>query len=211
MSKPAGRVLVGFSHPTIGLYNAAGGAVSYTGGRRLARGVEVSLSIDTTDDNNFYADNQIAESESGKFSGGKATLTVDGLHDDAERMAYGIPDPVEMSCGDKKVRVTKYGDSADPPYLGIGFLLLYQCAGGDSWQPMILTKGKFMTHGTDAKTHGNDRDWQPQKLEATLCRDDSSTHDWKWLAEECATEEAALAVLDALLGVGVPAAGAEES
>lgn len=209
--KPVGRVLVGFSHPTIGLYSAVGGDVKYTDGRRLARGVEVSFSINTSDDNKFYADNQVAESESGKFIDGKATLTVDGLHDDADRMISGIPAPVEVSCGDKKVKVTKYGDSAKPPYLGVGFLLLYQCGGADIWQPMILTKGKFATHGTDAKTQEEKRDWQTQKLDVALHRDDSATHDWKWLAEEFSSEAEALAVLDALLGVSAPAAaGAEE-
>lgn len=208
MERPAGKVLIGFSHPTVALYSHAGGNVVYTKGRRLARGVDVDLSVDTSDDNNFYADNTIAESENGKFTGGKVTLTVDGLHDDAERMAYGIPDPTEVPYGENKnVKVTKYGDSIKPPYMGIGFLLMYQCDGAETWQPMILTKGKFVTHGTAAKTKEENKNWQTQKLEAALHRDDTADHDWKWLAEEQPTEAEALAVLDALLGVVSAAEG----
>ncbi len=206
MEAPAGKVLTGFSHPTVALYSHAGGNVAFNNGRRLARGVEVSLSVNTSDDNKFYADNVVAESENGKFTDGKAALTVDGLHDDADRMISGIPEPTEVAYGENKtVKVTKYGDSAKPPYVGIGFLLMYQCDGVETWQPMILPKCKFAVHGTDGKTQEENKNWQTQKLEAVIHRDDTAKHDWKWLAEEQPTEAEALAVLDALLGV-LPAA-----
>ena len=57
----AGKVCTGFSKPYVAKYSNAGGVVSYSGCMQLARGVSVSLSLDTTDDNNFYADNIVAE------------------------------------------------------------------------------------------------------------------------------------------------------
>lgn len=197
-----GKVIIGFSAPYVGLYTNTGSAVTYTKGRRLARGVDVSLDVETSDDNEFYADNVLAESENGKFSGGKAQLTVDGLHDDAEKMIYGLPDPEEYTYGENKtVSVLNYGDDANPPYVGIGFVITYQSDNAETYQPMVLTKGKFATHGTDAKTREKEKTWQTQALEAAIHRDDTAKHNWKKLFAEQATEAEAIAILEAFLGV----------
>lgn len=202
-----GKVVIGFSHPTVGLYNnAGGGTTKYTKGMRLARGVDVSMDVETSDDNEFYADNVVAESESGKFSGGTLKYTVDGLHDAAERFIYGLPEPEAIAYGENKsVNITKYGDNSNPPYVGAGHIIVYESGGVTTYQPMILPKVKFATHGTEAQTKEKEKNWQTQDLEATICRDDTPNHEWKWLVEEQTTEEAALEILDALLGVGAEA------
>lgn len=199
-----GKVIIGFSAPFVGLYNNAGGTVSYTKGIRLARGVSVSLSVNTADDNDFYADGVLAESDGGTFRDGSLKYTVDGLHDAAERFIYGLPEPEKVALGENQtVNITKYGEKANPPYVGTGFIIHYRSGGVDTYQPMLLPKVKFASHNTDAKTKEQDIDWQTQDLEATICRDDTPDHNWKWLAEEQSTEEAAIAILTALLGVGV--------
>lgn len=200
-----GKVIIGFSHPYVGLYtNSGGGDNKYIKGMRLARGVSVSLDVEASDDNEFYADNVVAESEGGKFSSGTLKYTVDGMLDAAERFIYGLPEPEAVTYKtDKTVNVTKYGDDAAPPYVGAGHIIMYQSGGVVTYQPMILTKVKFSTHGLDAKTKEEQKDWQTQDLEATICRDDSENHTWKWLAEEQTTEAAAVEILEALLGVGV--------
>ena len=52
----AGKVCTGFSLPYVALYSASGNTVSYTSAQKLARGVNVDISPDNSDDNNFYAD-----------------------------------------------------------------------------------------------------------------------------------------------------------
>lgn len=198
----AGKVIVGFSAPYVGLYANNSGTITYTKGRRLARGVDVSLDVEASDENEFYADNVLAESENGKFTSGKCALTVDGLHDEAEQLIYGLPDPEEYSYGEgKSAKVLNYGDSATPPYVGIGFVISYKSGGVETFQPMVLTKSKFAPHGTEAKTREGETDWQTQALEAVIHRDDSSNHNWKKLFEEQATEGEAIAILEAFLGV----------
>ena len=198
-----GKVIIGFSAPYVGVYANAGGTVNYTGGCRLARGVSVSLDVQTSDDNDFYCDNVLAESEAGTFSSGKVKLTVDGLHDAAERMIYGLPEPEPFSYGENEtVNVINYGDDAKAPYVGIGYVIEYQSDGIVTYQPMVLPKTKFIAHGTEAKTREKQKDWQTQDLEATVCRDDSAKHNWKKLFEEQTTEEAAIAILKAFLHVG---------
>ena len=66
----AGRVTTGFSLPYVALYAASGGSITYSSGAKLARGVDVTISPESSDDNKFYADNQVAEEDSGRFTGG---------------------------------------------------------------------------------------------------------------------------------------------
>lgn len=203
-----GKVIIGFSAPFVALYANAGANVSYTKGMRLARGVDVALNPQTAENNDFYADGVVAESEGGKFKSGTAKFTVDGLHDVAERFVYGLPDPEEMQIGtDKKVKVTKYGENSNPPYVGAGFIVHYQSDGVVTYQPIVLPKVKFIDHNTEAKTKEEQKNWQTQVLEATICRDDTDAHDWKWLFEEQTTEAEAIAILTALFNVSA-AAGA---
>lgn len=200
----AGKVIIGFSAPYVGLYSNAGDVIKYTKGRRLARGVDVKLNVNAADDNIFYADNKAAESESGTFSDGTVDLTADTPHDDAERMIYGLPEPEVFSYGDSKtVNVIKYGDNSNPPYVGIGFVVEFQSGGKSTYQAMVLPKTKFVVHGSEAKTREGQKDWQTQTLTANIHRDDSANHDWKYLFEEQTTEAAAIEILEAMLGVGV--------
>ena len=83
----AGKVITGFSSPYVAKYSASGGTVTYSDGMRLARGVSVSINPEVGDANPFYADNVEAETVPGTFTGGTATLTVDGL---LEKFSVGV-------------------------------------------------------------------------------------------------------------------------
>lgn len=196
-----GKVIVGFSKPYVAKYNNAGGTVTYTEGMRLARGVKVSLDVESADDNDFYADNAIAETENGQFAGGSVTLTVDGLQAAADRFIAGLPEPESVTVGEKEVKIQKYGVKAVPPYLGIGFIVQYQSGGVRTFVPIILCKGKFQPAKLDAATKEKDVSWQTQDLVADLSRDDTADQNWKWVIEDQTSEEDADAILRSLLNV----------
>lgn len=197
-----GRVLIGFSNPVVAKYNQAGPTVTYTDGRALARGVKFSLSLETSDDNDFYADDAVAESENGVFAGGTASVTVDGMHPDAERFILGLPEPEEVSYGESKtVQVAKIGENAKPPYLAYGHIVRYQSDNVEIFVPTIFTKVKFRQPGGSAETKGEKKNWQTQELTADLHRDDTASHNWKWVCEDQTSMEDAVAVLHGLLNV----------
>lgn len=196
-----GKVCTGFSAPYVAKYNNAGSTVTYTGGMRLARGVSVSISPEVGDDNNFYADNVVAETEDGVFTGGAVKLTVDGLHSAAEEFIFGLPAAEEITVGDKKVKLRKYGDKMEIPYVGIAVVVEYKSAGVTTYAPVILTKGRFKANGTEAQTREESTSWQTQDLEATLARDDTPDHNWKWIAEDQSTEAEAIAIIESLFNV----------
>ena len=190
-----GRVCTGFSKPYVALYAFTGGSVVYSSCTALARGVEVSVEAEEASEaNNFYADNVLAESISGVFSGGTATLTVDGLLDATRKLIYGLPTADSLGW-------THFGDSQSVPYVGIGFVTRYMSEGVTSYVPTILTKAIFQAEPQAAATQEDEVDWQTTELTATLLRDDSANHDWKLIGAAQTTEALAESAITAFLGV----------
>lgn len=190
-----GRVLTGFSLPYVALYTGSSGTVSYSSGQILARGVSVSLDVNSaSDDNIFYADNVAAETVAGTFTGGTATLTVDGLKEAAENLLLGLP------TADANGFVA-YGDSATMPYVGLGFICRYMSAGSTEYVPVVLTKCRAQMPNLSANTQEADIDWQTQELTFNILRDDSSNHTWKMVGTAVTTEALAEAKIKTALGI----------
>lgn len=190
----AGKVATGFSYPYVARYAANEGAITFSGAMELARGVSVNVSPTTSDANKFYANNQEAETGPNRFTGGTATLTVDGLLVAAERFIMGLPAAGEDGW-------TPYGDSAQIPYVAIGYIARFMSGGVESFTPTILIKTKFQQINSDYATQEEEIDWQTQELTADLFRGDDLNHSWKYLGGDFETEAAALTALRTKLGV----------
>lgn len=190
----AGQVTTGFSLPYVALYGNSGTTLTYTSGQKLARGVSVSVAPETSDDNNFYADNIIAETEAGKFTGGEITLTVDGLFPTAEKLIFGLP--TAGSDG-----FTSYGDSQVIPKVGIGFVVRKQSEGVVGYQAVILPKAVFSLPSTDANTQEEQIDWQTQELTAKILRSDDANRSWKFVGSVVTSEATAEASIKTFFSI----------
>lgn len=189
-----GRVITGFSKPYIAVYTNSGSTVTYSDGMVLARGVSVSLAAESADDNNFYADNVVAESVSGVFTGGTATLTVDGLNPAARALALGL-----ATAGSDGW--TSDGDNTVAPYLGVGYIVRYMSGGDVIYVPTVIAKTKLSIPTEEAATQEDDISWQTSALEFTLMRDDTDNHNWRFIGADFTTEAAAEAALQTKLGI----------
>jgi len=190
-----GRVITGYSLPVYAVMSANG---EYGEVKPLARGVDVSLDIDTADSNIFYADNVQAESASGLFSSGTATFNVDGLKDDARKDIQGLPTAEDVT-GVTGATALVYDDRQVIPYCGVGFIVRVMEAGVTSYIPYVLTKVQFAVDGLEAATQEEEIDWQTSELTATIFRDDTTHHAWRKIGSEQTTEANAAAVVAALL------------
>ena len=177
----AGKVITGFSKPYVALYSASGTTISYSSGQILARGVSGSASADTSDDNNFYADNLIAETESGVFTSGELTLTVDGLLNAAEKLIMGL------SAADGSGFIN-YDDTASIPDVGIGFVVRYMSDGATTYAPIIFPRCAFQFPAVDAATQEENIDWQTRDLTATIKRAEDTHRTWKKVGEDKSSE-----------------------
>ena len=189
----AGRVCTGFSLPYVAKYAVTGGAVTYSDGQKLARGVNVTISPESSGDNNFYADNVTAETAGGRFTGGTFSLAVDGLFGTAEKLIMGLP---AQTGG-----WYDYDNTVSVGYFGLGFLARYMSDGATNWVPYILTKVSFNPIETNAATQEADISWQTQTITGTIMRDDSAKEVWKKVGIEYSTESAAEAALKTALNI----------
>ena len=189
--------------PWVALYAESQGTVTYSGGIPLARGVDVSISIESDSDNNFYADNVLAETDRQAFSGGTLTLTVDGLKDAARKLISGVTtvQSVTVTTG-TAVSFDVYDDQASVPYVGVGFVVRYMEDGVTSYVPVVIRKCKFSDPEITAATQEENIDWQTQSLEATIMRDDTSNHAWRMIGVAQTTEAAAYNAIKAVLKAG---------
>lgn len=191
----AGKVCTGFSLPYVALYSASSNTVTYSSGQKLARGVSVTATPETTDDNNFYADNILAESAAGEFTGGTINLTVDGLLAAAERMIMGLP------AADTTTGFTHYGDDQQIPDVGIGFIARYQSGGVVSYTPIIFPRAAFNLIENNAETQEDSIDWQTQELTATIKRAEDANRNWKYVGGDETSEAAAEAKIKTFFSI----------
>lgn len=200
-----GKVITGYSRPFVALYNNNEGTITYTSGMPLARGVDVSVEAETGDAVNFYADNVMAESVGGVFTGATITMTVDGLKDAARKLIMGLPNAEQITVGSggdsRQVDIYTYDDRQNIPNVGIGFVVRYMESGVTSYQPVVFTKASFSVDGLDAATQEEEIEFQTTELEASLMRDDSEHHAWRKIGAEQTSEADAVAVVRALLNI----------
>ena len=69
--------------------------------------------------------------------------------------------------------------------------------GVTTYAPVILPKAQFSPESLQAATQGESVEFQTTELQATVMRADDTNHSWKIVAEDQATEAAAVAVINA--------------
>ena len=195
-----GKVITGYSQPIVAKYTYNQGTISYSEKTALARGVEVDMEVEIGDSTNFFADNTIAESVAGQFNGATATFTVDGLKDTARNLIAGLVTTKSIPVNSSTVSAKVYDDLQVIPYVGIGFVVRYMENGVTTYAPVILPKAQFSPESLKAATQGESVEFQTTELQATVMRADDTNHSWKIVAEDQATEAAAVAVLNAYFG-----------
>ena len=194
----AGRVCTGFSKPWVAKYNAVGTSVTYSSAQVLARGVNVNLQPESSEDNNFYADNQVAESGAGEFIGGTVELEVDGLFRATENLIFGNTDSDDEDW-------VADGNSNNAPFMGIGFVVRWMSSGVTTYQPVILAKTKFSIPEEERATQEDEIDWQTTTLVATLMRDDTTDAAWRYRGKSFSTESEAEEAIKSFFGATVSA------
>ncbi len=175
----------GVSKPYYALYNANGNTVTYSDGGLLGRITSVNLSINTSMDNDLYADNGIAETDR-QFTSGTLTVGTDELSQEvskvivgAEERPLGPDDGVTVPEGGTAPTELVFGDNMTFPYLGVGFVIKGQYMNRVYWRAVVLTKVMFAVPNDAVTTQGKTIDWQTPELTATILRDDTDDHFWK--------------------------------
>lgn len=175
--------IIGCSKPYYAEYNfnEETNEVTYSNGGVLGKMTEVDVSINTSEDNNLYANNGIAETDR-QFTDGTLTLGTDDLSQEVSRTILGVTEQeLEEIPGvtDSGVKELIFDDDMATPYLGQGFIIKKQVNNVVRWRAVIYTKTMYNVPDDAATTQGEQIDWQTPSLVAAILRDDSVKHRWK--------------------------------
>lgn len=196
----------GLSKPVCANYSAEGNKVTYTGAFAADKAVEYSFEAEVEDDNELYADNQVAETATGRFTSGKLTLKTADLSPDLSKKILGLK-TVTRQIGEDTVSEIVYDDDQKTPYMGFGIIEEHQIDNETKYLPVIFPKIHFSIPKDAATTRGDKVDWQTKEITANVLRsdevDENYNHPWKITPQEMyATEAEALKYNNAVLGKG---------
>lgn len=190
---------IGVSKPYYGVYVNTDGVISYTGGAVFAKAVEFNATIESSDDNNLYADNMIAESDR-SFAGGTISVTTDEISQTAAAAILGITADTITIGTETNISELVYDDDMAAPDLGFGIIIKKKVSGVDKYRAVFFHKIKFNIPEDAAVTQGETIEWQTPKIDGIIMRDDSAKHGWK-SEVTVDTEAIAVAYLKQKLGI----------
>ena len=172
---------IGLSKPYYAKYSNTGSVVTYSEGGVMGKAVKANIEIESSEDNNLYADNTIAETDK-TFTGGTLTLTTDELSQEVAKAMLGVTEtPITGITGvtDEEASELIWNDDQMTPYLGIGMIIKKMVGGVLKWRAVVLTKVMFNIPADAATTQGESIEWQTPELSGTIMRDDTAKHAWK--------------------------------
>lgn len=192
---------IGLSQPFYAVYSNSGTTVTYSNGGVLGKYTALDIALEDSE-NNFYADNAIAESDD-TFAGGTVTITTDDLRPAAMLAALGV---VSEAIAVTDVATTDAAwlinnDSQSVPFLGIGGIAKKKVDGSIKYVAIVLDKVKFRNPSQSITTQGETIEWQTSELVGDIFRSDKATHDWRRISTLLDTEAEAAAAVKAYLSI----------
>lgn len=189
---------IGLRKPYVAKYSCVGGTVSYTEGQLLAKAIEFSSSIEAGDDNNLYADDNIAESDA-SFGSGSVSIGTDDLMPDASALILGVTKNT-VTVNEKQCTELVYDDDTVSPELGFGIIIPRKKGGVVSYRAVVLARIKFNIPEDSATTKGEKIEWNTPTISGSILRADDAKHTWKYEAD-CPDEATAEAYIKQKLNI----------
>ena len=204
-------MIIGCSKPRFAKYASNGGEVTYSDGGIIGRLVNLNLSIEAANDNDFYSDNAKEVGDT-TFGGGTLTMSTNDLEQDVSKVILGVREVaitgIDGITDDSPTELI-WDNTQESPNLGVGFVVKHKSAKGVSWRGIVLRKVQFAIPADAATTQGKTIEWQTPELSASVYRDDTAAEAWKTEAT-FSTEAQALAYIDDRLNITAVTANANE-
>ena len=161
-----------------------GGAI-YGAAKKPGKAVSCSVEV-TASDAKLYADDAVAESDSG-FSSGTVTMTLD--ENDIPTQAALLGHTVEDG-----LMIRSTSDTA--PYVGLGRIVTKMVGGVKKYEVEFLNKVQFSEPSQDNDTRGEDLEFGTPEIEGTVMTLDNG--NWSWAKSFSSKQDA----LNYLISVG---------
>lgn len=188
---------IGLSKPFVAAYAENGGTVTYSSGGVVGKLISLKMDLEGGDTNILYADNGAAESAA-SFGGGTLTINTDDLSAEVMTKVLGLTK--ETITGVEGLTTEgagwyKFGDDQTVPYVGFAGIVKKMVSGSAKYVVLVYPKVQFQNFNDAVNTQGETIEWQTPELTATLMRDDTANHNWRWMSTPLATEAEAVALI----------------
>jgi len=182
----------GLSGGYFALYTFADGAVTYSGGMKLAKSVDMSVSLNNTGAVEFYADNALAESAR-YFSSGTFSANVDRITDEVAAAIYGATVGEDGSV--------TYAEGDDIPLVGLGWVEQVVEDNVTKYIGIVFPKAQFDLAGNDLQTRGAQIAFNPYQVGGSIMRDDTATKRWRVTSPRYTDEATAIQWVKTFLSI----------
>lgn len=175
----------GLMKPYYAVYTASGATVTYSDGGIAGHAINYSLTAEKGDNVDLYADNEIVETDYGKFKSGTLTLGTDNLSTAISKALLGVKE-VSRTVGSDTVTELVWDDDQATVEVGFGIIETKQVAGVDKYRAVVLARVTFSLNSEQATTQGENVEWQTPSIEGKVLRsalvDTNYNHPWKFEA-----------------------------
>lgn len=165
--------------------------VTYSNGGVLGKAVNANIEPEEAEENNFYANNGIAESD-GAFNGGTLTITNDSLELAPLAAIMGLTAESDGSL--------HFSANTSVPYVGYGTIGRSRVSNVNKYRAIILCKVQFNVPVDDLATQEETIEFTGHELTAIIMRKDDASADWK-IVKDFDTESAAEAFIKTTLNI----------
>lgn len=192
-------------------YNQSTGDISYSDGGYIGRMVRVNIQKAATNDNDWFGDNQVGETDT-EYGGGTVELQVGEISVEASEKYFGL-EVVALSgtaaidgVTDADAKEIIYKASGQVPYIGLGTVITERNkgTGETSYVGVVLPKVQLNPPDTDVQTKGKTIDWQNITINGSIFKDDSADPQWKRRSSPLSTLAQALAYIRDRLNIADP-------
>lgn len=149
-----------------------GNVASYTGVEQMGKAISASFEPNDAGDNNLYANNNIAETDSASAAGGTLTLTLDKLTLDAYEDLFGVnKETVTVTVGGSSVTGTGFNFDGTEASNTVGVAFIRQKQESNDrghHEAVIYSAVTFMPPSEEGQTMGESIEWQTPEIEGTV-------------------------------------------
>jgi phi13 family phage major tail protein len=156
---------IDLKYPVYAIVAETDSAISYSGGKVLAKAITANINIETNDVE-LYADGAVAETDK-SFSSGKVSLNIDDLPDFAkiDLLDYTEGAVVDAVIGTKELIAS---GAASPAFVGLGFYAKKVKNKVSYWRAIWLKKVQFAEPSDESKTKEKSVEFQTPTIEGTV-------------------------------------------
>ena len=144
----------------------------YSGSSTMGKAISATFTPQDSGENNLYANNAIAETDSAAAAGGTLSLTIDRLKADAIADLFGLTKKTEsVTVGATTVSGTgfDYTGSESAATVGVAFIRQKQEDNDRNYhEAIIFSAVTFKYPSDDAQTLGDSVEWQTPTIEGTI-------------------------------------------